>query len=347
MLRCTAPYGQYDKVRSLESQMKRREFITLIGGAVAWPVTSRGQQRSAYVAVFSYQKENDPAAKSYNEIWLKRLAEFGWSQDRNLKIAYRYTGGNAALVRQYAAELAASGVEVVLVAGGFQVGSLQQVTRTLPIVFVEVSDAIGTGFVQSLARPGGNATGFTHFEFDISGKWLELLKQIAPNMTNIAVLRDSKNSAGNAQFGVIQALARMHGVAEVRPVDLQGPSEIERAIVEFAREPNGGLIVTPNGLAIINRELIIDLAARYKLPAIYPFRFFVESGGLLAYGPDVADQYWRAAAYVDRILKGAKPGELPVEQSAKLDLSLNVKTAKALGITAPPTLLARADAVFE
>jgi ABC-type uncharacterized transport system substrate-binding protein len=330
--------------------MKRREFIALVGGAAAaWPVTSRGQQqgRTAYVAVFSYSKENDPAAKSYNEAWLKRLSEFGWSQGRNLKIAYRYTGGNADLIRQYAAELAASDVDVVLVAGASHIRPLQQVTRTLPIVFVEVSDAVGAGFVQSLARPGGNATGFTHFEFDISGKWLELLKQIAPNMTRTAVLRDSRNPAGNAQFGVIQALARTHGVAEVRPVDLQGPSEIERAIMEFAREPNGGLITTPNSLAIINRELIIDLAARYKLPAIYPFRFFAESGGLLAYGPDVADQYRRAAAYVDRILKGVKPGELPVEQSTKLDLILNVKTAKALGIEVPAQLLARADEVIE
>jgi len=330
--------------------MGRREFVALLGGAAAaWPVTSRGQQqgRTAYVAVFSYSKENDPAAKSYNEAWLKRLSEFGWSQGRNLKIAYRYTGGNADLIRQYAAELAASDVDVVLVAGASHIRPLQQVTRTLPIVFVEVSDAVGAGFVQSLARPGGNATGFTHFEFDISGKWLELLKQIAPNMTHTAVLRDSRNPAGNAQFGVIQALARTHGVAEVRPVDLQGPSEIERAIMEFAREPNGGLITTPNSLAIINRELIIDLAARYKLPAIYPFRFFAESGGLLAYGPDVADQYRRAAAYVDRILKGVKPGELPVEQSTKLDLILNVKTAKALGIEVPAQLLARADEVIE
>jgi putative ABC transport system substrate-binding protein len=286
-------------------------------------------------------------AASYNETWLKRLAELGWSSGRNLKIAYRYTGGNADLNRQYAAELAASGVDVVLVAGGAQVRPLQQVTRTLPIVFVEVSDAVGTGLVLSLARPGGNATGFTHFEFDISGKWLELLKQIAPNIPRAAVLRDSRNQAGNAQFGVIQALARMHGMTDVRPVDLQGPSEIERAITEFAREPNGGLITTPNGLAIINRDLILELAAKYKLPAVYPFRLFAESGGLLAYGPDVADQYRRAAGYVDRILKGAKTGDLPVEQSTKVDLSLNLKTAKALGITVPPALLARADEVIE
>jgi putative ABC transport system substrate-binding protein len=227
------------------------------------------------------------------------------------------------------------------------VGPLQQVTRTLPIVFVQVADAVGTGFVQSLARPGGNATGFTNFEFDISGKWVELLKQIAPNTTHAAVLRDSRNPAGNAQFGVIQALARTLGVAEVRPVDLQGPSEIEHSIMEFAREPNGGLIITPNGLAIIHRALIIDLAAKHKLPAIYPFRHFVDSGGLLAYGPDVADQYRRAAGYMDRILKGMKPGELPVEQSTRLDLSLNMKTAKSLGLDVPAQLLARADEVIE
>jgi putative ABC transport system substrate-binding protein len=329
--------------------MKRRDFITLIGGAAAWPMTSRGQQqeRTAYIAVFSYSRENDPEAKFYNETLLKRLAELGWSQGHNLRIAYRYTGGNAALVRQYAAELAALGVDVVFVAGGLQVGALQQVTRTLPIVFVQVSDAVGAGFVESLARPGGNATGLTNFEFDISGKWLELLKEIAPGVTRAAVLRDSRNVAGNGQFGVIQALARTLGVAEVRPVDLQSPSEIERSIMEFARAPNGGLIVTPNGLAIVHRELIINLAARYELPATYPFRFFVESGGLMAYGPDVADQYRRAAVYVDRILKGVKPGELPVEQSTKVDLSLNMKTAKLLGIAVPPTLLARANAVIE
>jgi putative ABC transport system substrate-binding protein len=330
--------------------MRRRDFIRAFAGtAIAWPMAARAQRQkqTAYVAVFSYLKENDTEAKSYNETWLKRLAELGWSQGRNLKIAYRYTGGDAALIRQYAAELAASDAEVVLVAGGSHVRPLQQVTHTLPIVFVQVADAVGTGFVQSLARPGGNTTGFTNFEFDISGKWLELLKQIAPNTTRAAVLRDSRNPSGNAQFGVIQALARMHGVADVRPIDLQGASEIERSITEFAREPNGGLIITPNGLAINNRALIIDLAARYKLPAIYPFRFFAESGGLLAYGPDVADQYKRAAEYVDRILKGTKPGDLPVEQSAKLDLSLNVKTAKALGVAVPPMVLARADAVFE
>jgi len=327
----------------------RREFITLLGGAAAWPAVARGQQqrRTARVAVFSYSRENDPQAKFYIEAFLKGLAEFGWSQESNLRIEYRWTGGDAALSRQYAAELPALALDVVLVAGGLQVGTLQQVTRTLPIVFVETSDAVGSGFVESLARPGGNATGFTHFEFDISGKWLDLLKQIAPNVKRTAVLRDQRNPAGTAQFGVIQALARTVRVAEVRPVGLQDPSEIERGIIEFAREPNGGLIVTPSGLAIVHRELIINLAARYKLPAIYPFQYFVLAGGLMAYGPDVADQYRRAAGYVDRILKGAKPSELPVEQSTRLVLSVNLKTARSLGITMPATLLASADEVIE
>jgi putative ABC transport system substrate-binding protein len=327
----------------------RREFITVVGGAVAWPTVARGQQqrRTAHIGVFSYLRENDPEAKVYIEAFLKRMAEFGWSQGSNLRIEYRWTGGNAALIRQYAAELSVLALDVVLVAGGSHVGPLQQVTRMLPIVFVQVADAVGSGFVESLARPGGNATGFTNFEFDISGKWLELLKQIAANMTRTAVLRDQRNPAGTAQFGVIQALARTVGVAEVRPVGLQDPSEIERGIIEFAREPNGGLIVTPNGLAIVHRELIINLAARYKLPAIYPFRYFVEGGGLVAYGPDAADQYRRAAVYVDRILKGAKPGELPVEQSTRLELSVNLKTARSLGVTVPAMLLASADEVIE
>jgi putative ABC transport system substrate-binding protein len=327
----------------------RREFITVVGGAVAWPTVARGQQqtRTAHIGVFSYLRENDPEAKVYIEAFLKRLAEFGWSQGSNLRIEYRWTGGDAALIRQYAAELSVLALDVVLVAGGSHVGPLQQVTRMLPIVFVQVADAVGSGFVESLARPGGNATGFTNFEFDISGKWLELLKQIAANMTRTAVLRDQRNPAGTAQFGVIQALARTVGVAEVRPVGLQDPSEIERGIIEFAREPNGGLIVTPNGLAIVHRELIINLAARYKLPAIYPFRYFVEGGGLVAYGPDAADQYRRAAVYVDRILKGAKPGELPVEQSTRLELSVNLKTARSLGVTVPAMLLASADEVIE
>jgi ABC-type uncharacterized transport system substrate-binding protein len=329
--------------------MRRRDFMSLVGGAVAWPTVARGQQlrRPAHIGVFSYSRENDPQAKVYIEAFLKRLAEFGWSQGANLRIEYRWTGGNAALSRQYAAELSVLALDVVLVAGGFQVGQLQQVTHTLPIVFVETSDAVGSGFVESLARPGRDATGFTHFEFDISGKWLELLKQIAPNMTRTAVLRDQRNPAGTAQFGVIQGLARTVGVAEVRPVGLQDQSEIERGIIEFAREPNGGLIVTPNGLAIVHRELIINLAAKYKLPAIYPFQFFVQDGGLVAYGPDVADQYRRAAVYVDRILKGAKPGELPVEQSTRLVLSVNLKTARSLGVTVPAMLLAVADEAIE
>ena len=331
------------------SDVGRRKFIALVGGAVAWPTVARGQQqrRTAHIGVFNYLRENDPEAKVYTEAFLTRLAELGWSQGSNLRIDYRWTGGNAALIRQYATELSALALDVVLVAGGSHVGPLQQVTRTLPIVFVQVADAVGSGFVESLARPGGNATGFTNFEFDISGKWLELLKQIAPNVTRIAVLRDQRNPGGTAQFGAIQALARTVRMAEVRPVGLQEPSEIERGIIEFAREPNGGLIVAPNAVAIVHRELIINLAARHKLPAIYPFRYFAEAGGLVAYGPDAADQYRRAAVYVDRILKGAKPGELPVEQSTRLTLSVNLKTARSLGVTVPAMLLASADEVIE
>jgi putative ABC transport system substrate-binding protein len=330
--------------------MRRREFITVLGSAAAaWPLAARAQlqERTAHIGVFSYLRERDPEAKIYNEAFLKRLAELGWSQGRNLRIEYRWTGGNAALIRQYVAELAALGLDVVLVAGGSHVGPLQQVTRTLPIVFVQVADAVGAGFVESLARPGGNATGFTNFEFDISGKWLELLKQMAPSMTRIAVLRDPRNPSGAGQFGVIQALARTVGVTEVRAVSLQDPAEIERGIIAFASKPDGGLIVTPNGPAIVHRELIVSLAARYKLPAVYPFRHFVESGGLLAYGPDPVDQYRRAAGYVERILRGVKPGDLPVEQSTRLDLSLNLKTARSLGITVPDSLLASADEVIE
>jgi len=330
-------------------RLMRREFITLLGSAAALPTVARGQQQrpTAHIGVFSYSRESDRQARAYIEAFLKRLAELGWSQGSNLRIEYRYTGGNAVLVQRYAAELSVLALDVVLVAGGSHVGPLQQVTRTLPIVFVEVADAVGSGFVESLARPGGNATGFTHFEFDTSGKWLELLTQIAPNTTRIAVLRDQRNPSGTAQFGAIQALARTVRMAEVRPVGLQDASEIERGIIEFAREPNGGLIVTPNGLAIVHRELIINLAAKYKLPAIYPFQFFVQDGGLVAYGPDVADQYKRAAAYVDRILKGTKPSELPVEQSTRLVLSVNLKTARSLGITVPALLLAGADEAIE
>jgi putative tryptophan/tyrosine transport system substrate-binding protein len=270
----------------------------------------------------------------------------GWSVGHNVQVDYRSTAGNADLIRKYAEELIARSPDVILTAGGSHVGPLEQATRTVPIVFVQVADAVGGGFVNSLARPGGNATGFTNFEYDFSGKWLEVLKQIAPLITRAAVLRDPANPSGAGQFGAIQAVAQSFGV-EASPVNMRDAGEIERGVNDFAQKPNGGLIVTPSSLALVNRDLIVTLAARLRLPAIYPFRFFVSGGGLISYGPDVVDQYRHAAGYVDRILKGEKPADLPVQQSTKVALVINSKTAKALGLEVSPTLLARADEVIE
>ena len=330
--------------------MRRRELITLLGGAAgAWPLMARAQQpphRVRRLGVLLYLNEEDVESKTYIAAFAKQLAELGWIVGGNLQIDYRWTGGNVARLRQYAAELVALAPDVILVAGGSHVGPLQQLTRTIPIVFVQVADAVGGGFVESLARPGGNATGFTNFEFDISSKWLELLREVAPRTTRTAVLRDPSNPSGTAQFGAVQAVGRGIGI-EATPIGLRDAAEIERGISEFAARPNGGLIITPNGLAIVHRALIIALAERYRLPAIYPFRFFVSDGGLISYGPDAVDQYRRAAGYVDRILKGEKPADLPVEQSTKVALTINLKTAKALGLEVPPTLLATADQVIE
>jgi putative tryptophan/tyrosine transport system substrate-binding protein len=328
--------------------VRRREFITLLGSAAAWPLAARAQhsERVRRIGALSYLNEQDTEAKIYWAAFLKQLGELGWTAGRNLQVESRWTGGNVARLRQCAAELVGLAPEVILVAGGSHVGPLQQLTRTIPIVFVQVADAVGGGFVESLARPGGNATGFTNFEFDIGGKWLELLREIVPRTDRAAVLRDPGNPNGAAQFGAIQAVGRALGMATT-PIGLRDPAEIERGIGEFAARPNGGLIITPNGLAIIHRALIISLAARYQLPAVYPFRFFVSDGGLLSYGPDAVDQYRRAAGYVDRILKGEKPSDLPVEQSTKVALSVNLGTAKALGLDVPPSILARADEVIE
>jgi putative ABC transport system substrate-binding protein len=329
--------------------MRRRDFITLLGGSAAWPLAARAQQRPQrvrHVGVLLYLNEQDVESKTYLAAFVKQLAELGWIVGGNLQIDYRWTGGNAARLRQYVAELVALAPDVILVAGGSHVGPLQQVTRTIPIVFVQVADAVGGGFVESLAHPGGNATGFTNFEFDISSKWLELLREVAPRTTRIAVLRDPSNPTGTAQFGAVQAVGRGIGI-EATPIGLRDAAEIERGISEFAARPNGGLIITPNGLAIVHRALIIELAERYRLPAVYPFRYFATGGGLISYGPDAVDQYRRAAGYVDRILMGQKPADLPVEQSTKVALTINLKAAKALGFEIPPSLLARADEVIE
>jgi ABC-type uncharacterized transport system substrate-binding protein len=328
--------------------MKLRNLIKLVGIIVlAWPIQAHTQQSvgTRHIGVLTYLEENDPQSKIYLDAFVQTLQKLGWTVGRNLRIDYRWTGGDAERVRKYAAELVALAPDVILTAGGSHVGPLQRVTRTIPIVFVQVADAVGGGFVKSLAKPGGNATGFTNFEFDISTKWLELLKQVAPRMTRTAVLRDPNNPNGTAQFGAIQAVAPSLGV-EASPIGLSDAREIEDGLNEFGREPNGGVIVTPNGLAIVHRQLIIRTATRMKLPAIYPFQFFVTEGGLISYGPDVVDQYRRAAGYVDRILKGQKPADLPVQQSTKVDLVINLKAAKQIGLTIPPNVLARADEVI-
>jgi putative tryptophan/tyrosine transport system substrate-binding protein len=290
--------------------MKLRNLIKLVGIIVlAWPIQAHTQPLvgARHIGVLTYLEENDPQSKIYLDAFVQTLQKLGWTVGRNLRIDNRWAGGNPERARKYAVELVALAPDVILGAGGaIGVAPLQRATHTIPIVFVQVTDAVGGGFVKSLAKPGGNATGFTNFEFDISTKWLELLKQIAPRMTRTAVLRDSNNPAGTAQFGAIQAVAPSLGV-EATPIGLSDAREIENGLNEFGREPNGGVIVTPNGGAIVHRQLIIQTTTRMKLPAVYPFRFFVTDGGLISYGPDVVDQYRGAAGYVDRILKVRSP----------------------------------------
>jgi putative ABC transport system substrate-binding protein len=329
--------------------MNLRNLIKLVAIIVlTWPIRVHAQPSAGTrrVGVLTYLEENDPQSKIDLDAFVQTLQKLGWTVGRNLRIDYRWSGGDAERARKYAAELVALEPDVILAPGGRMLSPLQRATHSIPIVFVEVSDAVAAGFVKSLAKPGGNATGFTHFEFDISTKWLELLKQIAPRMTRTAVLRDANNPSGGAQFGAIQAVAPSLGV-DASPIGLNDAREIEDSLNEFGREPNGGVIVTPNGLAIVHRQLIIRTTTRMKLPAIYPFRFFVADGGLISYGPDVVDQYRRAAGYVDRILKGQKPADMPVQRSTKVDLVINLKTARALGLTVPQNLLTSADAVIK
>ena len=278
--------------------------------------------------------------------FLQAFGQSGWTIGRNVQVDTRWATANTDSVRRHATELAALAPDVIVSPGASTVGPLLQVTRTIPIVFAIVADPVGAGFVASLARPGGNATGFTSFEYGTSGKWLELLKEIAPGMTRVAVLRDAATPSGVALFGVIQAVASAHRV-EANPLDLRDAAEIERAVTAFADSSNGGLVITPHASSIIHRDLIVQLAARHRLPAIYFDRPFVAAGGLISYGPDMNDQFRRAAGYVDRILKGEKPADLPVQAPTKYELVINLKTAKALGLEVPPTLLARADEVIE
>ena len=275
------------------------------------------------------------------------LQELGWTDGRNVRIDYRWAAADADRSRTYAAELVALAPDVILASASPSVAALLQITRTVPIVFANVIDPVGAGYVARLARPGGNATGFTLFEYSLSGKWLELFKEIAPNLTRIAILRDPALAAGIGQFAAIQAMAPPSFGVELSPIDVRDAGEIERDVAAFARELNGGLIVTGSSAAIAHRELIIMLAARHRLPAVYFFRYFVTSGGLISYGPDATDQFRRAAGYVDRILKGEKAADLPVQAPTKYELAINLKTAKAIGLTVPPSLLSRADDVIE
>jgi putative ABC transport system substrate-binding protein len=328
--------------------MQRREFIALLGGAAAsWPVAGRAQPPDAMrpIGVLAGIK-NDAEGQARVAAFLQGLQQLGWTDGRNMRIDYRWGEGDADTIRKHAAELAALAPDVILAAGGAVVGPLLQATRTVPVVFVIVPDPVGGGFVDSLARPGGNATGFISFEYSISAKWLELLKEIAPGLRRAAVLRDPAISTGPGQFGAIQSMAPSLGV-EVSPVNVRDAGEIERAVTAFARSANGGLIVTGSALAVVHRDLIIALAARHKLPAVYYERNFVAGGGLISYGPDYLDEFRRAAGYVDRILKGEKPADLPVQAPTKYKLVINLKAAKALALTMPPTLLATADEVIE
>jgi len=334
----------------MASYIARRKFLaTLLGGAAAaWPLAARAQQpeRMRRIGALMNLTADDPEASARVTALAQGLQQLGWTVGRNLQIDYRWGAGDADRGRRYAAELVALVPDVILAGGGSVVRPLLQVARNVPIVFVNAVDPVGAGFVDSLAQPGGHVTGFTLFEYGISAKWLELLKEIAPRVTRAAVIRSAAASGGNAQFAVIQAAAPSFGV-EVRPVGVHDAPEIERAVTAFARSSNGGLIVTAIPPVAVHRELIVALAARHRLPAVYPYRYYATSGGLICYGPDTTDPFRRAADYIDRILKGEKPADLPVQAPTKYELVINLKTARALGIEVPPTLLARADEVIE
>jgi ABC-type uncharacterized transport system substrate-binding protein len=329
--------------------MQRRDFITLLGGAAAtWPLAARAQQREQMkrIGILLPATADDAVFQARLAAFYQGLALLGWSIGHNVRIDTRWATTNAAEIRRHAAELVALAPDVILSTGDATVPPLLQATRTVPIVFPLANDPVAAGYVDSLAQPGGNATGFMLFEYSLSGKWLELLKEIAPTVTRAAVLRDTTQGSGTSQFAVIQAAAPSLRV-EVIPINMRDAGEIERAVVAFARSPNGGLIVTSGAGAVRHRDLIITLAARHKLPAVYWERFFVAAGGLISYGADLIDQYRRAAGYVDRILKGEKPSDMPVQAPTKYETVINLKTAKALGLTVPPTLLVRADEVIE
>jgi len=327
--------------------MKRRAFITLLGGAAAWPLGARAQQTEKVrrIGVLMNRVADDPEAQARFKAFVQGLQQLGWAEGRNVRMDVRWTAGVAEQLHKYAEELVALMPDAILADGAVSVSALQGVTRSVPIVFVAVPDPVGAGFVKSLARPGGNTTGFTAFEYAIAAKWLELLKEIAPSVTRAAVLRDPTIAAGIGQFAAIQAVGSI--AMELSVVDLRDADAIKQDVAEFAGRPNGGLIVTVGPFGGNHPNVITTLADRYKLPAVYPFRYFVGAGGLISYGPDLVSEFGPAAGYVDRILNGTRPADLPVQAPTKYELVINLKTAKALGLTVPDTLLARADDVIE
>jgi putative ABC transport system substrate-binding protein len=328
--------------------MRRREFITLVGSAAITSLAAHAQQpdRMRRVGILLPATADDLDYQAFVAAFLQGLGQLGWIVGRNMRIDTRWATADVAAIRRHAAELAALAPDVILAHGGATVGPLLQATRTVPIVFPVVADPVGAGFVDTLARPGGNATGFMNLEYGLAGKWLELLKEIAPSVTRAAIIRDTANPTGIAMFGIIQAMAPSHRM-EVIPINLRDAGEFERSVAAFARVPNGGLVVTPSAPTVLHRNLIVALAAQYKLPAVYFERTFAAAGGLASYGADFLDQYRQAANYVDRILKGEKPAEMPVQAPTKYQLVINLKTAKEMGFTFPPAVLARADEVIE
>jgi putative ABC transport system substrate-binding protein len=329
--------------------MQRRQFVMLLSGAAAtWPLTTRAQQQEGmrHIGMLTGITGEDVQTKVRIAAFLAELEKLGWTEGRNFRIDIRAGAGNLATTRKYAAELVALAPDVIVGSGSTPVAQLLEATHTVPIVFAIVIDPMGAGFINKLSRPGGNATGFMMFDYSLSGKWVELLKQVAPNVTQVAVLRDTSSAAGVGQFAVIQAVAPTLGL-EVSNINVGDAREMDQALTAFAREPNGGLVITSTPSTVVHRDLIVTLAARHKLPAVYFDRTPVVGGGLISYGPDLLDQYRRAATYVDRILKGERPADMPVQAPTKYELVINLKTAKALGLTVPQSLIGRADEVIE
>jgi putative ABC transport system substrate-binding protein len=329
--------------------MNRREFISLIGSAAAaWPLAARGQQADKVrrIGVLMTLNESDPEVRAWAAAFQDGLQKLGWVQDRNVRIDYRWGEGDPHRMQNHAAELVGMTPDVLLAAATPALVALQRETRSLPIVFVQVSDPVRLGFAVSLARPGGNMTGFANFEYAIGGKWLELLNDTAPGRSRVAILVDPANPSQNPYLQGIEAAAPSFGVQLTR-ADVHSAADIERTITDFVEQPNGALVVLPSAMTILHRDLIIALTARHRLPTVYPYRFFAKSGGFISYGVDLAEAYRQAAGYVDRILKGAKPGDLPVQLSSKFELVVNLKTAKALGLTIPEPFLQHADEVIE